>query len=134
MTLVDTNVLLDVLTNDPVWLNWSILNLRLRASQDHLIINEVVYAEMSGHVPTEAELDTCLQNLDVTFDNTPKPALFLAGVAFRQYRRMGGVRTGVLPDFFIGAHARVLGCPILTRDVRRYRTYFPDVLLITPAA
>ena len=133
MTLVDTNVLLDVLTNDPAWLNWSIHNLRLRARQGGLIVNEVVYAEMSGHVPTEAELDACLQGFGVDFHNTPKAALFLAGGIFRQYRRIGGVRTGVLPDFFIGAHASVLGCPILTRDVRRYRTYFPDVFLITPS-
>ena len=132
MTLVDTNILLDVLTNDPVWRNWSILNLGVRASQGRLIINEVVYAEMAGHVPTASELDACLREIEVTFENTPKLALFIAGVAFRQYRRRGGVRTGVLPDFFIGAYAQVAGLPLLTRDTQRYRTYFPELELIAP--
>ena len=132
MTLVDTNVLLDVLTNDPRWLNWSVSNLRIRANNGPLMINEVIYAEMAGHVSTESELDASVRELEVRFDRTPKSALFLAGERFRRYRRMGGIRTGVLPDFFIGAHAQVLGWPILTRDARRYRTYFPDVELITP--
>jgi predicted nucleic acid-binding protein len=132
MTLVDTTILLDVLTNDPKWLDWSIVNLRVRANAGPLIINEVVYAEMSGYIPSETELDECVRRLRVALDRTPKSALFLAGETFRLYRRAGGVRTGVLPDFFIGAHAQVAGMPILTRDVRRYRTYFPSVQLITP--
>ena len=132
MTLVDTNVLLDVLTHDPDWLDWSVGNLRTRASSGPMIINEVIYAEMAGHVATEAELDAAVRELDVLLDRTPKAAVFLAGQSFRRYRRIGGIRTGVLPDFFIGAHAQVLGCPLLTRDVRRYRTYFPDVELIAP--
>ncbi len=134
MTLVDTNVLLDILTNDPVWMDWSAVNLRLRADQGPLVINDIVYAEMAGHVSTEEQLDLSVRELDVGLDRTPKSALFLAGEIFVRYRRRGGVRTGVLADFFIGAHAQLLGCPLLTRDVRRFRTYFPDVALITPDA
>ncbi len=133
MTLVDTNVLLDVLTNDSHWLSWSVANLRIQSMKGPLLINEVIYAEMAGHVSNEAELDASVQEFEVRLDRAPKSALFLAGETFRRCRRMGGIRTGVLADFFIGAHAQVLGCPVLTRDVRRYRTYFPNVLLITPA-
>ncbi len=132
MTLVDTNVLLDVLTNDRAWAEWSIVNLRLRLAEGPLLINEVVYAELSGHIRTEAELDASVQELSVGLERTPKPALFLAGTIFRRYRRAGGMRAGVLPDFFIGAHAQVARLPLLTRDTRRYRTYFPDLELITP--
>ena len=132
MTLVDTNVLLDVLTNDPRWLSWSVSNLHIRANSGPLLINEVIYAEMAGHVSTESELDAAVEELQVRLERTPKSALFLAGKIFRRYRRAGGVRTGVLADFFIGAHAQVIRSPILTRDVRRYRTYFPEVELITP--
>lgn len=132
MTLVDTNVLLDVLTNDPYWLSWSVANLRLQSIKGPLLINEVIYAEMAGHVSNEVELDASVQQFEVRLDRAPKSALFLAGETFRRYRRRGGVRTGVLADFFIGAHAQVIGCPVLTRDTGRYRTYFPDVLLITP--
>ncbi len=132
MTLVDTNVLLDVLTNDPYWLSWSVANLRLQSIKGPLLINEVIYAEMAGHVSNEVELDASVQQFEVRLDRAPKSALFLAGETFRRYRRRGGVRTGVLADFFIGAHAQVIGCPVLTRDTGRYRTYFPDVALITP--
>jgi predicted nucleic acid-binding protein len=132
VTLVDTNVLLDVLTNDPTWLPWSVSNLRIRANSGPLLINEVIYAEMAGHVSTESELDAAVDELRVRLERTPKSALFFAGEIFRRYRRAGGVRTGVLADFFIGAHAQVIKSPILTRDVRRYRTYFPEVKLITP--
>jgi predicted nucleic acid-binding protein len=132
VTLVDTNVLLDVLTNDPRWLSWSVSNLRIRANSGPLLINEVIFAEMAGHVSTESELDAAVEELQVRLERTPKSALFLAGDIFRRYRRAGGVRTGVLADFFIGAHAQAIGSPILTRDVRRYRSYFPEVKLITP--
>lgn len=132
MTLVDTNILLDVLTNDRKWAEWSIVNLRRRLAEGPLLINEVIYAEMAGHVASEAKLDAAVEGLDVNLDRTPKSALFLAGETFRRYRRGGGVRRGVLPDFFIGAHAQVAGVPILTRDTGRYRTYFPAVELIVP--
>jgi predicted nucleic acid-binding protein len=97
-----------------------------------LIINDIVYAEMSARIETEAEVEQALIELEVRLERVPIPALFLAGKVYSRYRSSDGIRTGVLPDFFIGAHAQALGCPLLTRDARRYRTYFPDVALITP--
>jgi predicted nucleic acid-binding protein len=132
MTLVDTNVLLDVLSDDPRWSEWSLGQLARRAALGPIIVNEIVYAEMSARMESQSEVERALGDFDVTFDRVPTRALFLAGKSYRRYRASGGVRTGVLPDFFMGAHAQVLGCPLLTRDVRRYRTYFPEVALITP--
>lgn len=132
MTLVDTNVLLDVLSNDPRWSEWSLRHLAGRAAMGPVIINEIVYAEMSARMDSQAEVERALENFDVRFERVPTRVLFLAGKSYHRYRSSGGIRTGVLPDFFIGAHAQVLHMPILTRDVRRYRTYFPDVALITP--
>src|ERR1700733_11950434 len=132
MTLVDTNVLLDVLSRDPRWLIWSVDALDAQAASGPLLINEIVYAELSGQMRSEAELDAAIAELNVRFERSPRSALFLAGRVFRRYKTAGGTRAGVIPDLFIGAHAQVIGCPVLTRDVRRYRTYFPDVALITP--
>jgi predicted nucleic acid-binding protein len=132
VTLVDTNVLIDVLSNNPVWRPWSLERLEARSASGRLLINEVVYAELSLGFDTEEELDEAVLDLNVFLVWSPKPALFLAGQAFDRYRRAGGARIGVLPDMFIGAHAQVARLPILTRDVGRYRTYFPDVELITP--
>ena len=105
MTLVDTNVLIDVLTHDPAWLDWSVEHMAQQAAQGPLLINEVIYAELSVGFETEDAVADALDELAVDFVQTPLPALFLAGKVFRQYRRAGGIRTGVLPDFFIGAHA-----------------------------
>jgi predicted nucleic acid-binding protein len=132
VTLVDTNVLIDVLSNNPVWRLWSLERLETRSASGRLLINEVVYAELSLGFDTEEELDSAILELNVFLVWSPKSALFLAGQAFDRYRRAGGARIGVLPDMFIGAHAQVARLPILTRDVRRYRTYFPEVELITP--
>jgi predicted nucleic acid-binding protein len=132
VTLVDTNVLLDVLTDDPNWRAWSVNRLEQRSLQGPLFINDVVYAELASRFSTEDLLDRKVFELNVTLQRTPKYALFLAGHAYERYRRTGGTRSGVLPDFFIGAHATVAQWPLLTRDVRRFRTYFPDVELITP--
>jgi predicted nucleic acid-binding protein len=132
MTLADTNVLLDVLSNDPQWSEWSLRHLARRAALGPIIVNEVIYAELSARMVSQSQVERALANLDVSFDHVPTHALFLAGKSYSRYRASGGIRTGVLPDFFIGAHAQVIGCPVLTRDVRRYRTYFPDVELITP--
>jgi predicted nucleic acid-binding protein len=132
MTLVDTNVLLDVLSDDPRWSAWSVRQFAERSVLGPVIINDAIYAELSARMDNQAQLEQALGDLDVSFDRVPMHALFLAGQSYRRYRSSGGIRTGVLPDLFIGAHARVVGCPILTRDVRRYRTYFPDVELITP--
>jgi predicted nucleic acid-binding protein len=132
MTLVDSNVAIDVLTKDPVWLHWSVETLAKRTAFGALCINEVIYAELSIRMDSEAMLSEALAGLKLELTRIPRQALFIAGKIFPRYRAAGGVRTGVLPDFFIGAHAQVAKWPILTRDVRRFRTYFPDVELITP--
>jgi predicted nucleic acid-binding protein len=132
VTLVDTNVLIDVLSNDPTWRIWSEERLDERSDEGVLLINEIVYAELSSRFAAEEQLDDAIQILNVALERAPKSALFLAGQTFDRYRRNGGTRTGVLPDLFIGAHAQVARLPILTRDVRRYRAYFPAVELITP--
>ncbi|CAO3426081.1 type II toxin-antitoxin system VapC family toxin [Azospirillum endophyticum] len=133
MTLVDTNVLLDLVTNDPLWGDWSIRQLDAAAVKGPLIINDVVYAELSVGFERIEDLDDLLDEAGIPMEKIPREALFLAGKAFRRYRAAGGARSGVLPDFFIGAHAAVLGLPLLTRDARRYRSYFPSVVLIAPA-
>ena len=132
MLLVDTNVLADVLADDPEWAGWSIRRLRAQAQVHELAINPVIYAELSLAFVTIEELDRAVRDLALSVLQLPPPALFLAGKAFAKYRRTGGRKRNVLADFFIGAHAAVLGCGILTRDARRYRSYFPTVLLITP--
>ncbi len=132
MTLVDTNVLLDLTTNDPVWADWSVRQLDRAAAKGPLIINGVVYAELSVGFERIEEMDVLLDEAGIAMEEIPRDALFLAGKAFRRYRSAGGVRPGVLPDFFIGAHAAVLGLPLLTRDAKRYRSYFPSVHLMTP--
>ncbi len=132
MTLVDTNVLLDVIATDQRWFEWSLRQLARCTALGPVLINDIVYAEMSARMETQAGVEEALAGLHVQFERIPIDALFLAGKAYTRYRAAGGIRTGVLPDFFIGAHAQVIGRPILTRDVRRYRSYFPDVKLITP--
>lgn len=133
MTLVDTNILVDILANNPAWMIWSAERLEERSRLGALVINDVIYAEVSIGFETEAALNEKLGVFGLTRERIPTSALFLAGKAHRHYRASGGIRTGVLPDFLIGAHAQVAGIPILTRDVRRYLTYFSDVRLITPA-
>jgi predicted nucleic acid-binding protein len=130
--LVDTNVLLDLVTDDPNWAEWSLARLEEAALAGPVLINDVVYAETSVRYERIEDLDAMLADAMIDIAPTPRPALFLAGKAFRQYRAAGGVRTGVLPDFFIGAHASIEGWPLLTRDARRYRTYFPKLALIAP--
>ena len=132
MLLVDTNVLADVLADDPEWAGWSISRLRAQAQVHELAINPVIYAELSLAFVTVEELDRVVRDLALSVLQLPRPALFLAGKAFAKYRRAGGRKSNVLADFFIGAHAAVLGCGILTRDSRRYHSYFPTVLLVTP--
>lgn len=132
--LVDTNVLLDVIEGDPVWQGWSVQAIDRLKLSERLIVNPVVYAELSVDFPQMAEVDAALAAMDITLAEIPRAALFMAGKAFRQYRARGGGRSGVLPDFFIGAHAAILGVPLLTRDAGRYRTYFPTLELIAPEA
>ena len=132
MLLVDTNVLVDVLQDDPQWADWSIGQLRAQAQIHELVINSVVYAEMSLSFTTLEALDAVVAKMELTLHEIPRPALFLAGKAFAQYRRRGGGKTQVLPDFFIGAHAAVQGWPLLTRDASRFRTYFPSLRVLAP--
>jgi predicted nucleic acid-binding protein len=132
MTLVDSSVLIDLFTNDPVWYRWSAERLDQRAQVGALLVNEIVYAELSVRMASEAELLRRLATFNVELVRTPTQALFIAGKTYSRYRAAGGLRTGVLPDFFIGAHASFAGIPLFTRDVRRFRTYFPDVELIAP--
>jgi len=132
VTLVDTNVLLDVATDDPKWAGWSLQKLDAAAIRGRVLINAVVYAEFSIGYARIEEADRVLANVGIDLIEIPRPALFLAGKAFQRYRARGGSRTGVLPDFFIGAHAAVAQVPLLTRDPRPYRTYFSDIALIAP--
>lgn len=132
MTLVDTNVLLDLVTDDPHWADWSIAQLEAASLDGPLLINDAVYAELAVRYARIEDLEAFLDAAGLEMSPIPGAALFLAGKAFTQYRRSGGARTGVLPDVFIGAHAAVRRLPLLTRDAGRYRTYFPSLRLITP--
>lgn len=132
MLLVDTNVLVDVLEDDPEWANWSINQLRAQSKIHRLAINPIIYAELSLTFSTVEALDQTLADLGLAMIEIPHPALFLAGKAFVRYRRQGGQKQNVLADFFIGAHAAVSRYPLLTRDTRRYTAYFAGVNLISP--
>ncbi len=131
--LVDSNVLLDVATEDAAWCDWSIAHLaEIVDAGGILTINPVVYAELSAGFSDAGPLDAILATIGVEREDLPWPAAFAAGRAFVAYRRRGGARRSPLPDFFIGAHALVRGHRLLTRDAARYRTYFPEVELIAP--
>ena len=132
--LVDTNVLIDVLNNEPQWAEWSIHQLRVQSKIHVLSINPIIYAELSCTFKKVEDLDEVLQVMELKFNQITKPALFLAGKAFQRYRRQGGVKNSILADFFIGAHAAVSRLPVLTRDTQRYQTYFPTVKLVSPNA
>ncbi|ELR96708.1 type II toxin-antitoxin system VapC family toxin [Gloeocapsa sp. PCC 73106] len=130
--LVDSNVILDVLTEDPQWFEWSAQMLTHYADQGDLVINPIIYAEISIGFNQSEELETALLENFFRRDPLPYAAAFLAGQSFLEYRRRGGSRRSPLPDFYIGAHAAVAAMPLLTRDVNRYRSYFPSISLITP--
>jgi hypothetical protein len=132
MILADSNIVVDIWDSDPVWAQWSRNQLDNLALMHEMAINPIIYAEIASRYSTQAKLDEAIAKLNFSFLPLPREAAFLASRAFAQYRQLGGTRTGVLPDFFIGAHAEALGCALLTRDVSRYRTYFPLVPLITP--
>jgi len=131
-TLVDSNVLLDVLTEDPSWLTWSAEQLGAAVEEGPVVINQVVYGEVAHRFSSIEDLDEALSPQRFVRGNLPWAAAFLAARSFRQYRRRGGRRGAILPDFFVGAHAAVLNLRLLTRDAARYRTYFPTVELIVP--
>lgn len=132
MILIDANVILDVWDRDPVWYAWSRDQMRKLSTMGELAINQIIYAEISARFGTSDSLDEKLDDLGVIVESIPRKAAFLAGKAYLRYRRLGGMKTNILSDFFIGAHALVLGCPLLTRDTSRYSTYFPMVRLIAP--
>lgn len=132
VTLVDTNILLDVFGRDPNWWRWSIARLEEAAQDGPLLINDIIYAETSIRFSDITEFDGVLADMRVTVAPLSRRVAFFAGKAFAVYRSVGGTRDRVLPDFFIGAHAEIERLPILTRDPRRYRTYFPNVTLIAP--
>ena len=133
-TLVDSNVLLDVISEDPEWMGWSLDALASAGEVGPLWIDPIVYAEVSVRFSRIEDLEDALPAEDFRRAALPWEAAFLAGKAFRAYRRRGGARTSTLPDLYIGAHAAVAGLDLLTRDANRYRTYFPTVRLLHPAA
>jgi predicted nucleic acid-binding protein len=130
--LVDSNVLLDIATDDPRWSRWSSEALEEAAEESPLVINPIVYAEVSIRYESIEELEAVLPADVFRREPLPYEAGFLAGKAFVAYRRRGGRRSVPLPDFYIGAHSAVAGFRLLTRDASRYRTYFPTVQLIAP--
>jgi predicted nucleic acid-binding protein len=131
-TLVDSNVLIDVLSGDSAWKDWSSQVLGKLGSEGPLVINPVVYAEVSHRYSSKELLDRELPEDAFMRENIPWAAAFLAGKVYLDYRRRGGQRRSPLPDFFIGAHAAVADLRLLTRDASRYRTYFPTIELISP--
>ncbi|MBW8635832.1 type II toxin-antitoxin system VapC family toxin [Hoeflea sp. WL0058] len=134
MTLVDASVLLDIITDDPNRADRSVARLEAESLIGPLLINDVVYSELVVRYDRIEHLEEFVDKAGLVIAPMPRAALFLAGKVFTQYRRSGGLRTGVLPDIFIGAHAAVNELPLLTRDVGRRRTYFPKLNLITPDA
>lgn len=131
-TLVDANVLIDIATNDSTWSDWSESALTRAGQGGHLLINPIIYAEVSIAFDRIEDVDDLLPETVFQREELPWDAAFLAGKAFHAYRRRGGTRTLPLPDFFIGAHAAVRGYRLLTRDAARFRTYFPKLDLVTP--
>ena len=131
--MIDSNVLLDILAKDPLWHSWSAMALEGVADRFRLVINAVIYSEVSVHYSRIEDLDAALPKSIFERELIPYEAAFLAGKSFLAYRRRGGTKQSPLPDFFIGAHAAVAGYRLLTRDAVRYRTYFPKLHLITPS-
>jgi predicted nucleic acid-binding protein len=132
--LVDSNVILDLVEHDPRWLSWSVAALARLANETVLVINPIIYAEVAIGFDGPEDVEAVLPTDGYRREPLPYEAAFAAGKAFLAYRRRGGVRRSPLPDFYIGAHAAVCGYRLLTRDARRYRSYFPTVDLIAPRA
>ena len=127
--IVDSNVIIDIIGEDPVWKAWSVKAL---SACEFAFVNPMVFAELCYINPSPIEVEKLLDRLALGFQELSKDSLFIAAQAYKLYRQRGGARTAPLPDFFIGAHAAALGVPIITRDVSRYQTYFPTVPLICP--
>jgi predicted nucleic acid-binding protein len=129
--LVDTNVLVDVLTDDPHWASWSIAQLE-RHSGEGIVINPVIYAELCFGSPSMEFVDDVVRQFGLIYRDIPRQGLFYAAKAFGRYKSRKGIKTAVLPDFFIGGHAEATGMSLLTRDTKRLGAYFPGVKLIAP--
>lgn len=129
---VDSNVLLDVFLNDPNWSEWSEAQLTHQAAIQNLYLNPIIYSEISIGFHRIEKLEEALVQGGFRYLPLPKEALFLAGKVFLKYRKHKGEKRSLLPDFYIGAHAAVLGLPLLTRDRKRYQTYFPSLTLVSP--
>ena len=130
--LVDSNVILDLFLDDPNWADWSETTLKKCGDQNALFVNIVIYTEVSIGFERIEELETAMQIASFQMLEIPKEALFLAGKAFMQYKKNQGLKSSPLPDFYIGAQAAVMDLDLITRDISRYRTYFPTVNLINP--
>ncbi|HEY1934672.1 MAG TPA: type II toxin-antitoxin system VapC family toxin [Acetobacteraceae bacterium] len=130
--LIDANVLLDIMTEDAHWLAWSAGAIERAVDRYRLVINPIIYAEISMRYSRIEELDAALPKTMLDREAIPYEAAFLAGKSFLAYRRRGGTKQSPLPEFFIGAHAAVAGYLLMTRDAARYRTYFPKLSLIAP--
>ena len=130
--LVDSNVILDVFLNDPAWADWSESILEEYDQRGFLYINGIVYSEISIGFKRIEDLESAVLEAGFQVIEIPREALFLAGKAYLKYKKMGGAKISLLPDFFIGAQAAVMKLDLITRDVSRYRTYFPTVRLISP--
>jgi len=130
--LIDSNIILDVFLDDPNWAEWSESKLEKFSSITKLFINPVIYSEVSVGFKRIEELESALTHSDFQMLEIPREALFLAGKAFLKYRKNRGTKISPLPDFYIGAQAAIFEMDLLTRDVTRYRTYFPTVRLISP--
>lgn len=130
--LVDSNVLLDIFQNDPIWIEWSESTLDRYSLNNILCINQIIYSEISISFKSIEEFESVLDKSGIKMLKIPREALFLAGKAFVKYKKNKGNKLSPLPDFFIGAHAEVSGIELITRDTSRYRHYFPNVRLIYP--
>jgi predicted nucleic acid-binding protein len=130
--LVDTNVLVDLINDDPTWADWSQRQLDNARLRDDLAINDIIFAELSAGFASIGEVEDFIRDGGFTHAPIPRVALFMAAKAFQRYRAAGGMRTGVLPDFLIGAHAVAAKAPLISRDTARFRFYFPSIHLIAP--
>ncbi len=133
MTLVDSNVLIDVINDDPAWFEWSARALTRAADSGPIAINQIIYAELSVRYQSIDDFETAVTGYQLERLDLPWDAAFLAGKAYKRYRDRGGSKAAPMPDFYIGAHAAVSGLTLLTRDARRYREYFPKLKIVAPA-
>ena len=131
-TLVDSNILLDVIKNDATWKNWSLRQMMASADQGEVLVNTMIYAEVASGFAHDHDLASFLSSIGIDLVDLPWKAAFMAGHKHSQYRRSGGARERTLPDFLIGAHATVKELRLLTRDVQPYRSYFPELDIIAP--